>query len=55
MHHQKHKKIIIKKRKKSNTVSSLTSELDSYQANNPLTKYVEKVCGINSTEPTKIK
>jgi len=53
MHHQKRKKIISKKRKKSNTTSSLTSELDSYQANNPLTKYVERVCGINSTSRTK--
>ena len=55
MHHQKRKKIILKKRKKPNTISSLTSELDSYQADNPLTKYVERVCGINSTGPSKIK
>jgi len=25
------------------------SEYISYQANNPLTRYVERVCGINST------
>ena len=25
------------------------SEYYSYQANNPLTRYVERVCGINST------
>ena len=25
------------------------SEYTSYQANNPLTRYVERVCGINST------
>jgi hypothetical protein len=55
MHNQKRKKIISKKRKKFNTASSLTSELDSYQPNNPLTKYVEEVCGVNSTDPTKIK
>ena len=55
MHHQKLKKNFLKKLKKSNTTSSLTSERYSYQANSPLTKYVEKVCGINCTDPTKIK
>ena len=29
------------------------SEYISYQANNPLTRYVERVCGINSTDPRK--
>jgi len=53
MHHQKRKKKIPKKRKTSK--SSLTSELNSYQPNSPLTKYVEKVCGVNSTDPTKVK
>jgi len=53
MHHQKRKKKILKKRKTSK--SSLTSELNSYQPNSPLTKYVEKVCGVNSTDPTKVK
>ena len=55
MHHQKRKKKLRKKRKTSNTISSLTTELNSYQADNPLTKYVERVNGINCTEPTKIK
>lgn len=27
------------------------SEYNSYQPRNPLTQYVERVCGINSTEP----
>ena len=53
MHYQKSKKIIPKKRKKSNTTLSLTSELNSYPANNPLTKYVERVCGINGKSRTK--
>ncbi len=51
MHHQKTKKRILKKHKKSKL--SLQSELDSYQANSPLTKYFEKVCGINSTAKIK--
>jgi len=55
MHHQKRKKKLPKKRKTSNSSTSLSSELHSYQPNSPLTKYVEKVCGVNSTEPTKIK
>ena len=55
MHHQKRKKAISKKRRKSNHTSTLTSELDSYQPDNPLTKYVEKVCGVNCTDPTKVK
>jgi len=55
MHHQKRKKKLPKKRKTSNRNTSLTSELKSYQPNSPLTKYVEKVCGINITDPTKIK
>lgn len=25
------------------------SEYNSYQKNNPLTRYVERVCGVNST------
>lgn len=32
-----------------------TSEYTSYQKNNPLTKYVERVCGINSTASTTNK
>jgi len=55
MHHQKRKKKLPKKRKTSNSSTSLSSELHSYQADNPLTKYVERVNGINCTEPTKIK
>ncbi len=55
MHHQKRKKKLPKKLKKSNRSTSLTSELYSYQPNSPLTKYVEKVCGVNSTDPTNIK
>ena len=55
MHHQKRRKIISKKRKKSNISTSLGAELHSYQPNSPLTKYVEKVCGVNSTDPTKVK
>jgi hypothetical protein len=47
MQHQKPKKTITKKRKKSNRSSALRSEMLSYQPNNDLTKYVEKVCGIN--------
>lgn len=31
----------------------LTSEYTSYQKNNPLTKYVERVCGINCSTSTK--
>ena len=55
MHHQKRKKKLPKKLKKSNRNTSLSSEYNSYDPDNPLTKYVEKVCGINCTEPTKIK
>ena len=55
MHNQKRKKIISKKRKKSKSSTSLGAELYSYDPDNPLTKYVEKVCGVNSTDPTKIK
>lgn len=55
MHHQKRKKKLPKKHKISNSSTSLTSELNSYQPNSPLTKYVEKVCGINITDRTKIK
>jgi len=55
MHHQKRKKKLPKKLKKFNRSTSLSSEFNSYQSDNPLTKYVEKVCGINCTEPTKIK
>ena len=52
MHHQKRKKIIHKKRKASKP--SRRSELNHYQPNNPLTKYVEKVCGVNCTDPDKV-
>ena len=51
MQHQKRKKTISKKRNKKSNRSSLRSEMLSYQPNNELTKYVEKVCGINSKEP----
>ena len=51
MHHQKTKKKIVKKHKKSKL--HLQSEFDSYKADNPLTKYFEKVCGINSTAKIK--
>ena len=52
MHHQKRKKKLPKKYKTSK--SSRRSELESYQPNNPLTKYVEKVCGVNCTDPNKV-
>ena len=42
--------------KSKHLYKSLSSEYASYQSNNPLTKYVERVCGINSTQkalPTK--
>ena len=55
MHHQKRKKKLPKKRKTSNSNTSLSSELYSYDADSPLTNYVEKVSGVNSTDPTKIK
>ena len=32
-----------------------SSERTSYQKNSPLTKYVERVCGINSTASTTNK
>ena len=51
MQHQKRKKIISKKRKASNP--SRRSEYAHYQANNPLTKYVERVLGINSKDSDK--
>jgi len=39
-----------KKRQKQNKKPKhLRSEYSSYQKNNPLTRYVERVCGINST------
>ena len=50
MHYQKNK---IKKHKKKKI--SKKSEPYGYQPNNPLTIYVEKVCGVNCTDPTKIK
>ena len=52
MHHQKRKKKLPKKHKTSKSL--LRSELNSYQPNSPLTKYVEKVCGVNSTDTTKV-
>tara|TARA_B100001057_G_C22763740_1_gene916893 strand:- start:1260 stop:1448 length:189 start_codon:yes stop_codon:yes gene_type:complete len=56
MHRQKTKK---KKSKKNNKKATrnhvLQSEYSSYQKDNPLTEYVERVCGINSTGGTKIK
>jgi len=49
MLHQKPKK---KKSKhiKKNHRRSLRNEYNSYQKNNPLTRYVERVCGVNSNE-----
>jgi len=49
------KKLAKKLPKKRKTSSPYRrSELDSYQPDNPLTKYVEKVCGVNCTDPDKI-
>ena len=48
--------ISIKQMAKSKHLSTvLSSEYDSYQANNPLTKYVERVCGINSTQKDSVR
>jgi len=38
------------KHNKKNHRRSYRAEHQSYDANNPLTQYVERVCGINSTE-----
>ena len=38
-----------KTKKRQKTPKHRRSEYNSYQANNPLTRYVERVCGINST------
>ena len=51
MQHQKRKRTIIRKRKASK--SSRRSEANHYQPDSPLTKYVEKVCGVNCTDPDK--
>ena len=51
MQHQKRKKTISKKRKASNP--SRRSEYAHYQPNNSLTKYCEKVLGINSKDSAK--
>ncbi len=51
MQHQKRKKIISKKRKASNP--SRRSKYAHYQPNNSLTKYCEKVLGINSKDSAK--
>jgi len=49
MRHQKIKKKLSRKPKKK-TRSSYRAEYKSYQKDNPLTQYVERVCGINSAE-----
>lgn len=40
---------------RSKHLSTLSSEYASYQSNNPLTKYVERVCGINSTQQDTVR
>ena len=40
-----------KDKKRQKTPQHRRSEYNSYQKNNPLTRYVERVCGINSTKP----
>ena len=40
-----------KDKKRQKTPQHLGSEYSSYQPRNPLTLYVQRVCGINSTEP----
>ena len=40
---------------KSKHLFTLSSEYASYQSNNPLTKYVERVCGINSTQKDSVR
>lgn len=42
---------MLKRKKRQKTPQHRRSEYNSYQKNNPLTRYVERVCGINSTEP----
>tara|TARA_B100001057_G_scaffold12925_1_gene12196 strand:+ start:331 stop:639 length:309 start_codon:yes stop_codon:yes gene_type:complete len=41
--------LMLKRKKRQKTPQHRRSEYCSYQANNPLTRYVERVCGINST------
>ena len=41
--------------KSKHLYQSLSSEYASYQSNNPLTKYVERVCGINSTQKESVR
>ena len=40
---------------KSKHLFTLSSEYASYQSNNPLTKYVERVCGNNSTQKDNVR
>jgi hypothetical protein len=40
---------------KSKHLFTLSSEYASYQSNNPLTKYVERVCGVNSTQKDSMR
>jgi hypothetical protein len=40
-----------KAKKRQKTPQHRRSKYYAYQSNNPLTKYVERVCGINSTKP----
>ena len=42
---------MLKRKKRQKTPQHLRSEYSSYQPRNPLTRYVERVCGINSTKP----
>lgn len=56
MQRQKTKKKKSKKNyKKATRNTALRSEYNSYQKDNPLTEYVERVCGINSTGGDKFK
>ena len=55
MKHQKTKKRKSKKTSKKASRNNSRSEYYGYQKDNPLTEYVERVCGINSTQRTKIK
>ena len=54
MRHQKSKKKKSKKISKKPSRYYSSSEYYSYQKDNPLTEYVERVCGINSTSRTKV-
>ena len=53
MRHQKLKSKKSKHSKKKYRNNTHKAEYSSYQKNNPLTVYVERVCGVNSTELKK--